>query len=374
MPNELPNPVYIPILKAKQGELEALKQARTEERQQILPLLEIPPIPVKWPEGEEDPVPAKTIDQHIAATSEKIASSLRGFERVLIDGAYVEEEETLGSGEEPIAATLRLLREKGLTVVPVVGLDRVQEYGEAVRDFALDSGVGCSLRLSHQDLDLIFDLRSQIESLLAFLHLEPSQTDLIVDFGAKLPIRGQLPALVQDFPFLTDWRTFTLAFAAFPPDMSDIERHSTVEIDRDDWLSWLAVWRYRERLARVPTYADYGINHPSLVEIDPRVMSMSPNIRYTGELHYIVAKGQAYPKGKRKKLAQAPVASAAVQYQRLSREIMQQPEWGGADFSWGDWFIADCAEGNRVGNASQWRAVGTSHHIAFVVRQLASLL
>lgn len=365
-------PSYIPILKAKQGELDALRHVQPEDASNVIPLLEIPPIPLKWPEGDEEPIPAKTIDQHIAATSDRMATSLDSFARVLVDGHYVEEEPALSNGEEPIAGALSILRSRGVAVVPVVGLDRVQEYGEAIRDYAHATGLGCCLRLSHTDLDIIFDLRSQIDSLLGFLHLTPDQVDLIVDFAPKLPIRGQLLSLVRDFPHLTSWRTFTLASSAFPPDMSEIARHSTVEIEREEWLSWLAVWRYRDRLARLPSFGDYAINHPSVVEIDPRIMSMSPNIRYTGNLHYVIAKGEAFPKGKRKKIVQ--VASAGEQYKKLAQEIMQQREWCGSDFSWGDWFIADCAAGNRIGNSTQWRAVGTSHHIAFVSHQISNLL
>lgn len=291
-----------------------------------------------------------------------------------MDGQYVEEDPALASGEEPIAATLRALAGKGITAVPVVGIDRVQEYVEAVRDFANLTGSGCCLRLTVGDLNLMFDLRAQIDSLLGFLHLVPGAVDLIVDFGSKLPLRPQLPLLVQQFPHLSEWRNFILSSSAFPPDMTEIDRHSTAEIEREDWLSWLAVWNYRDRLSRTPTFGDYGINHPSFVEVDPRIMTMSPNIRYTGNLHYIIAKGEAFPKGKRMKSRNREEASAATQYQRLAREIMRHREWCGAEFSWGDQFIAECADGKRIGNSTQWRTVGTSHHIAFVVRQLSSLL
>lgn len=321
-------------------------------------------------EGEEDPILAKTIDQHIAATTDKIATSLKGYSRVFIDGQYVEEDPELESGEEPIAAAMRNLAARGIQAVPVVGIDRV----EAARDVASISGTGCCLRLTVGDLNLMFDLRAQIESLLAFLHLAPSEVDLIVDFGSKLPLRPQLPLLVQQFPYLSDWRSFTLASSAFPPDMTDIDRHSTAEIEREEWLSWLAVWNYRQRLSRTPTFGDYGINHPSFVDVDPRIMSMSPNIRYTGNLHYVIAKGEAFPKGKRKKSRNPEGTSAATQYQRLAREIMQHRDWCGADFSWGDQFIAECADSKRVGNSTQWRVVGTSHHIAYVVRQISNLL
>jgi len=141
MPNEIPDPGYIPILKAKQGELEALKQSSPEERRLVLPLLEVPPVPVKWLEGEDDPVPAKTIDQHIPSTAEKIFGSLKEFDRVLIDGKYIEEDAALATGEEPIAAVLRLLGDRGLHVVPVVGLGACRLTGGGAGNFPEGAGL-----------------------------------------------------------------------------------------------------------------------------------------------------------------------------------------------------------------------------------------
>ena len=98
---------------------------------------------------------------------------------------------------------------------------------------------------------------------------------------------------------------------------------------------------------------------------------MSPNIRYTSEVTYVVAKGEAYQRKKDPKKKAG--ISASDQYPKLAEMIIKHPSWRGKKFSWGDAFIEACSRKACVGNPTNWRAVGTCHHIASVVRQIASL-
>lgn len=48
-------------------------------------------------------------------------------------------------------------------------------------------------------------------------------------------------------------------------------------------------------------------------------------------------------------------------------------EFYGREFSWGDNFIFECAQGVHTGNLRQWVTVDTNHHIRLVSEQLANL-
>ncbi len=359
---------YVPILKAKAGELRALREAAGAVRTGMTPVLEIQDIPPKWIEGEEDPVPSKSIDAHVKSVSDNIVKNWGTERRVFIDGVGVEQDENLEDGREPIAAMLDMLRDGGVKAIPVAGIDRLAEYNTAVRDAAAEDGRGVCLRLTEDDLEAD-DLDGQIKALRKFLKVSTGKIDLLVDFGGQVPPKSTLVPLLNALPELDEWRSLTLSACAFPPDMSNVGQFSTEELSREEWLNWTHARSRIDKLKRMPTYSDYGINYPSVGEMDPRQMRMSANIRYTWATAFVVAKGEALPRTKDKTKKQP----AKQQYPALAKAIMKHPAWCGPLFSWGDAFIAKCANGDCVGNGTDWRAVGTSHHLAYVVQQIANL-
>lgn len=359
---------YVPILKAKLGEMRAIKEAHPTVRSAITPVLEVQDIPPNWIEGQDEPVPSKSIDAHVAAVSESLVKYWGTERRVFIDGVGIEPADNLEDGREPMTALLDMLRKGGVKTIPVCGLDRVAEYNIAVRDAAESDGRGVCLRLREFDLESE-DLDEQVKSLLTFLKLPAKKIDLLVDFGANVPPKATLVPVINALPDLSEWRSFTLSSCAFPPDMTNVAQFTTEELSREDWLNWTHARSRIDKLKRMPTYSDYGINYPSVGELDPRQMRMSANIRYTSSMTFAVAKGQALPRKKDKE----PKKPAAVQYPALAQTIMSHQAWCGPQFSWGDAFIKKCANGQCIGNGTDWRAVGTSHHLAYVAQQIASL-
>jgi hypothetical protein len=255
-------------------------------------------------------------------------------------------------------------------------MDRVEDYADSVRNAIITDNRGCCLRLVEADIDGIAELGAQISALFDAISTEPGDVDLLVDFGQKVPQKSTLPFLIDALPFIHQWRTFTIACSSFPADMSDVKKNSIKESEREEWAAWISL-RSKSNVKRMPTYGDYGINHPILSEFNPFTMNMSFNIRYTDDLNYVLAKGQAQP---RKKWADTPEKlviraelAPGVQYPKLAAEIMKHPAWKRKDFSWGDTFIDKCFRKECVGNATDWRAVGMNHHIVSVVQQIASL-
>lgn len=341
------------------------------------PLLEIPPIPLKYIEGQDEPVLAKSIDDHMADVAERFVETLKGLPRFFVDGIYIENEDELTDGAEPIESVFNALRAEKLAFVPTCALNSVEDYVESVRTAVSVDGRGCCLRLFEADLEGIAEIELQVGALLKFLGILPRDIDLLVDFGPKVPSKAALPYQVDALPFLTEWRTVTVAASSFPVDMSGVAQNSIAELEREEWLAWVSLRSKSKVLKRMPTYGDYAINHPVYVEVDPRIINMSPNIRYTDSASYVIAKGQAIP---RKKKSGTPEEQAkrrkllpSEQYPKLAAKIMAHPSWKGVHFSWGDAFIEDCARKSCVGNPTDWRAVGTCHHIALVSQQLSSL-
>jgi hypothetical protein len=62
------------------------------------------------------------------------------------------------------------------------------------------------------------------------------------------------------------------------------------------------------------------------------------------------------------------------QYRQLCRVLVDQPEFVGREYTWGDRQVAECADGScEPGWEDHWRGAGTSHHLRFVVDQLAGV-
>ena len=368
---------YVPILKGKQGELNALLNTDPKLFTSFTPMIEVPPIPSEYPEGQDTPIPAKTIDAHIKLVAKSFAKSLKGLPSVFVDGYYIELEDELDGGKSPIDALFEALRTAKIQFIPTIGLDRVEDYADSVKSAIDVDKRGVCLRLVESDIESFAALGAQITSLLKVLKVPPEQVDLLIDFGPKVPQNSALPFMLDALPSIDKWRSLTIASSSFPSSMMALKKNSIEELEREEWLAWLSIRSKKNATKRIPTFGDYSINHPVLTEINPRIMQMSPNIRYTGDLNYIVAKGQAQPRKKKKptpaeELARAQLAPS-VQYPKLATLIKKHPAWKGAKFSWGDMFIDKCSRKECVGNSTDWRSVGTCHHIAAVVQQIASL-
>lgn len=134
-------------------------------------------------------------------------------------------------------------------------------------------------------------------------------------------------------------------------------------IPRQEWTLWLDVVQSADVLARIPAFGDYAISHTEPPEVDPRIMRPSASIRYTCESAWLVLKGRNVRD------------HGYEQFHDMCRDLVQRTEYSGRQFSWGDEYIDECAA-RRVskGSLTTWRNVGTSHHLAFVVRQLATVV
>lgn len=365
---------YVPILKGKRGELLAL--AKADNIQKFTPLVEVVPIPMTYPE-EGPGYLSKTIDEHVKDTAVSFAKAMGILPSLFIDGLYIEDEK-LRDGSSAMSGLFARLRTKGIPFIPAIGLDRSEAYTDDVSDAISRDKRGCCVRLGASDLESL-DLDRQINSLLEGLSVNVSEVDLLVDLRGEVPLKIALPPIVEALPRVEEWRTLILSASSFPKTLGDVQKNTIKEFERSEWPAWIFV---RTRLAtenkRIPTYSDYGINHPDLIDdLDPRAVTIAPNIRYTTEASYVIAKGQAQPRKKQAKTPEQKAERAAlahkIQYPKLAKMIKEHRGWKTASFSWGDGFIDRCSQHKCTGTGSDWRGVGASHHIALVVQQIANL-
>lgn len=353
---------YVPILKGKQGEYGALRELSTTARARLTPLIEIPPIPWDF----DSDAPAKSVDDHLSNVAGKIENSWGVDRPVFIDLLFIGTAQMAG-GEHPLNFVFETARARGVQAIPITGVDRDQPYQDATRDIIHDDQRGAGIRLQASDFEDVSDLAAALDDLLEFFHLPHSQVDLILDFQSVLPNQTQtihmaVRTVLASLPSIAEWRTLTFAASAFPQNLMAFAAQTITPVQRTEWDVWVGLAAKRQRLPRLPTFSDYAIQHPEPAEVDPRIMQMSANLRYTLNRDWMILKGRGVRR------------AGFDQFRDLCSDLLQLPGYCGQQFSWGDQYINECAQSlTGPGNATTWRKVGTNHHLEFVVQQISSL-
>lgn len=357
------HPIYVPILKGREGEYAALQELDPTIRAQVLPLIETPSVPYDFQKARQ----AKSLDEHVAGIPDRLRKCWPGSGPLLLDMPWFEEGERLSDGSVALDSVLSRCLDAGVGVIPVVARSSSADYRKAVRAHAARTNNGVCLRLEELDFADDVDVSTEISRVLDELGgVTPDRVDLLVDLDdlGQNPGRAGLVAryVLSQIP-AREWRRVIFGAASFPEDLSDVDARTVAALPRLEWNLWTSLGKWIRLNRPGLIFADYAIAHPKLRELDPRTMRMSASIRYTTADAWLVLKGRNVRQ------------YGFEQYFDLCQALVQQSEYRGADFSWGDRFIAQCAARTAgPGNATTWRKVGTNHHITLVARTLASQL
>jgi Beta protein len=349
---------YVPILKAKQGELNALAELAVDVRDNLTPVIELPPI--QWDFVDE--AEAKSIDQHIEKLPRRLADSWHTDRPVFLDIPWWESEDALmANGLHPLEELGLRCAAANVKIIPVTGLGRPAAYQDAAHAVAQRHDRGLCIRIQPESFDALLEDPSHVLDDLR-RSVPFRSTDLIVDMGEIT--EGQLPTvrfgtttILRSIPHASSWRTLTLASSAFPRNLANFS-FGVGSTPRADYQLWQIV-RNSPTIPRQPTFGDYAIQAPEIEDIDPRVIRMSASLRYTSDDVWVIAKGRNVK------------THTTEEFRRICQEFVNRPEYSGRHFSAGDSYIFGCAAGTQsAGNATVWRRIGTNHHLTFVVKQM----
>lgn len=360
-PVDLPehNMLYVPILKGKAGELSALKELSNDAKSKILPVIEIPEVP--WDFVNERY--AKTTSNHVKGFIKKFVECYGVSYPVIIDASSLDHD--MGDGEIVIDHILTSLHERGIEAIPVIQLSDRDIYLDSVKPHFKDVRRAC-LRITFDDIN-DRDLEADIDELLGKVDLGYGDIDLLIDFKdlaadqEKIYSNVAKASINNSIPNILDYNSLSIAMTSFPENLSGHGADTMVEIPRAEWAVWKSILS-SPKLKRKPIYGDYGISSSEMQSIDPRIMVMSANIRYTHEETWVIVKGRNVKK------------HTFEQFYDLSEKIVDSDFFYGEDFSWGDKTIKEKADKKGgTGNATTWREVGTNHHITVVVNQVSAM-
>jgi hypothetical protein len=356
---------YVPLLKGKVGEFDAIGRIPMSKKATFTPFLDIPQMAVE--SSEEAP---SSLDDYLDRKVSRLAKAWDCEDRpVLIDLFDTDPSARTNDGKHPLVKTFDLLRKAGVQAIPATGLDRDEAYQKAVREIVDVDKRGVCFRMLREDLASGYALSGALGDLLDRFGIERGEADLLLDFrkveaDAADDVGATVAKVVNSLSGVTDWRSLVFSGSNMPQSLAEDVKAGTVgEVERVEYRIWSDL--LSRRLKRVPFFGDYGIVHPELTYIDPKMVNASAAIRYTLSDRWLIVRGRS--------LRQSPEGFA--QFYGLSRTLAKRKEFMGADYSWGDEEIQKRAnrEGT-TGNLTTWVAVATNHHVTFVANQVAAAL
>ena len=352
---------YVPCLRWKQGEYQALLRLSPGTKDSLTPLIEVPEIGFDFETRRE----SRSVDEHLSAFAKRLKAKWRG-RRCFVDMHVIDLSKRMETGQHPFAFVFDDLGSEGALAIPVIDLKQDSECRNAVRAIAAMGKRGVCARIGIEEAAKS-NIKASLETLIQQCDVGVDQCDFILDMGAPNfePIEdfaGLLETLIGGLPHLNEWRSLAVIGTSFPGSMAEVRLGTSTHL-RNEWrLYKLLVRRLRASGVRIPTFGDYGISYPEVLAIDWRHVKPFASVRYTIDDRWLIVKGpnvRDYGFG---------------QYRELCRAVVNSGYYSGETFSSGDRYIRNCAQGTAsTGTLTTWRWVGTNHHLEKVARDVASL-
>ena len=342
---------YVPILRWKAGEKGALGSLHSHDKAGMTPLIEWSrPGEVSPKEDREGSTPSprelvKDILKHWGPRP--FFCDLRWF----VDN-------TLGGDLRILQNYARELSSAGTRPIPVIALGDADDFRQAIA--VMVSQHGLCLRVSYQEL-IEKNLPTRMSDFMSTSGLSWSDVDIVFDFGTNYR-EIDIPRLCSVLAPVATCRSFTVAAGSFPMDLRRFKGPQTFYLPREEWVQWLN--QTDTVLTRRPNFGDYSTIHPVLT-MSQLGLNPSATIRYATEDYWLVMKGEGLRNEN---------GPGYAQYKANAMLLIGKPEYAGADFSAGDRYIKDVADGKTsLGNPTTWIRAGVNHHMTLVVRQVAEV-
>lgn len=349
-------PAYVPILKAKKGEFDALVNLSGSASDKVIPLIDIP----------RPSDPERTIGEFLQKTANNIGK-VRAGNTIFLDMFYWDARMQMETGEHVLSYMCTKLKSLGVFVNPVIGYDRWDEpqYQYALQTIERRTDQSFCIRL---DTDAIADIadtdffEERLDEMVKILDLRYEQCSVMLDFGdiSKYALLDIIDTAKNAVAWLSskNFRYVIITGCSLPPSISDAvhAQDTSSLVLRKEMLVWKSV------TSEMPTtpivFGDYCIRNP-LSQENIIAKHQNGKIRYTINNHYFVVRGRS-----------KQLTPLTEQNYELANILVQSRHYLGASFSWGDQRIFDCSQKNFKGNSTNWVSIDTNHHIETVLAEI----
>lgn len=364
--------MYVPILKAKAGEFDAIKNMDVATFEKINPWFDFSQITTqefeRFKKNKEPPVLS-----YLNKKCREIKECC-GLKSMYFDFPYWPSNSLTESGEHIVSHTYNRLVGLGCKPNPVIDVDNWEdpEYSNVYSSLIIGPSQNICLRWvmtkdAVQDLDDVDYVMDIFNDIITSLNLDISSTEVLIDFRDVSNEKNSIPSIIETsekaIGILNDIGIsgVMLSGCSLPSFVSEAvkEQNSDGLVLRKEMVAWQALMH--EKPNRRIKFADFGVRNPSASEV------ASPNqngkIRYTKDKEYYVVRG--YPITQKEK---------GAQYYALAQKVLSSPHYMQSNFSWGDKRLVDCADQKFKGRAQDWIAIDTNHHVKLVTQEIEEFL
>ncbi|ELU1560003.1 TPA: beta family protein [Klebsiella aerogenes] len=360
-------PKYMPILKAKKGELDAIKSMLPYPHvmRDMLPIFEIPYLSKKQRTNKKYSNIGNPVEFFLNNTIKTLSERMQNLP-MGIDISRWPPNSSLETGEHILSHLTSALRNAGCNIIPVVGYDRweddeyattLQQLGTSYNDFVIRLN-----SFAFEDMIEEEPFIETIEGILTSLGAMPENCSVMIDLEdiTKTSI-VDLNETVQralDSLYKYDFKFISIAGSSITSDINGMvpTHNSEGIVIRKEAKVWKAFKKFQPDLNLV--FGDYGIVNPSIGD-DIIAPDANGKIRYTIDDSLFVVRGYSRATGKK-----------GAQMQDLCKILVSSPHYKGEKFSWGDKKIYECANEEFVGNTTNWVSIDTTHHVTHIVAEV----
>lgn len=360
---------YTPIVRWRPAERRAIERLYPKDRSGITPLIEFIMPPPKTDENDYRKILEGSKSKFLRNLPNiaKEITKCWGKDPVFIDVHLLDGDIRAHAFEQILSSTadLDIFSIPVTYVIPVTSTEADAAVRTVAIKFAKQDDRGLCIRIDESHLR-DGDFQNLIEYFVNGNKLRIENTDILVDL--KIVDEGKnsqsIIEQLSKIPHIEKWRSFILTGGSFPKDLSNFEKHGHYPIKRLDWNLWKEVVDNKV-LKRKPNFSDYTIQHPIYYTSIPGA-NMSASIRYTNDDQWEIIRGEGLRNVK---------GAGFKQYPAQAQLLVQQSFYKGADYSFGDAYIAEKAKPRTetTGSPQTWLTAGMNHHVTLVARQIANL-
>lgn len=344
--------MYMPILKAMQGDYRGVEATPQSIRDSFTPLFL-----VQNPKRASEP-------DHLEAYLYEIGlelSQARVRHRFYVDIPRFKQDWRVTGDRHPLLFLHERIHSLEGNAVVVIGLERDDDAFVRAAEAATNlNGNGLCIRVEKLDLDDPYHAHEQLESLIKMFSLTVGQIDILMDCGdLQMQEISELRSRVLDFLSLVrnarSFRSLTLAGTSIPHSFSKFQRFQAQFIPRLELALWSSI---RNAGFDFLEFGDYGANNTRPIDREKKIANVLAKIRYSMPGSWLIVAGNVL-KG-----------HGGEQYHRLAGIVMDTPQYRSADLRWAHIQIRQRAQKLiGPGSPADWVAIDTCNHIQFICEQ-----
>lgn len=332
---------YVPILKFRAGEQQAIKNLDEAISDQICPLFEI-----------HKPKDGVNLSEQIAACWYD-----RPFFFYPTPDWYEEYEDINEWVNIPDGDFCNICKNQSAT--PVLDLSML----DAISDWAFLPQQGVAIRIRNNEFA---EVENMLNPVFSSSPLKRATTDLILDlqyayqsdlFAKESVLKGTLPYIDG----IGEYRSIIISSCSFPKELPQMEVNRIYPFPRTESQIHAKALDLTNRFHFTYVYSDYGCTNLEEIQFEKW---MSPNfkIKYSTNDEYLFIKG-------------LPTKHGGLDVARISTlcsTLVNSGKFCGDGFSWADTCIYQLATGTAKngGNLTTWVSYSMNHHMTLICRIL----